>query len=126
MTIATALYLSLLCTGVCAAVQAAPAPPLACNLKALTAAERTRHHELTQQLRAAIRNRSELPDGYAFKLDGETITLKEVGEWIGLERLCCPFLTFQLSASGNRTGWTLRLTGPEGVKDFLRAEFPSR
>lgn len=45
---------------------------------------------------------------------------------IGMERRCCPFLTLQLSASGNDAYWLLTLTGPEGVKPLLRAEFPAR
>jgi hypothetical protein len=49
---------------------------------------------------ASGRLRPELPTGYAFKLDGKAISLAEVAEWISMERLCCPFLTLQLSASG--------------------------
>jgi hypothetical protein len=60
--------------------------------------------------------RSELPDGYAFKLDSKTISLPEVAEWISMERLCCPFLTLQLSASGDQVDWLLKLTGPKGAK----------
>jgi hypothetical protein len=40
-----------------------------------------------------------------------------------MERLCCPFLTFQLEASGSQIDWTLKLTGPRGVKQLLRFEF---
>jgi len=40
--------------------------------------------------------------------------------------LCCPFLTLQLSASGDKAGWTLAPTGPKGVKPLLEAEFPAR
>ena len=38
------------------------------------------------------------------------------------ERLCCPFLTFTLEVSPERGPLLLRLTGAEGVKDFIRAE----
>lgn len=40
-----------------------------------------------------------------------------------MERLCCPFLNFQLEVNGKHKDWWLSLTGPEGVKDFLDAEF---
>ena len=96
----------------------------ACNLKAISETERPRYHDLTKRLRSAARDRSELANGYAFKLDGKTISLPEVAEWIGMERLCCPFLSFQLSASGNQVDWRLKLTGPKGVKPLLQAEFP--
>lgn len=122
MTIAM-LCASLLCIGFCAA-QDSTTPVFACNLKAISAAERPRYNDLTKRLRNAARNRSELPDGYAFKLDSKTISLPEVAEWISMERLCCPFLTLQLSASGDQADWLLKLTGPAGVKPLLQAEFP--
>jgi len=123
MTTATALCASLLCVCICAASQQDAAPVLACNLKAVSAAERPRYNDLVKRLRAAVRDRSELPDGYSFRLEAKAVTLPEVAEWITLERLCCPFLTFQLSTSGNQADWVLRLTGPAGVKALLETEF---
>lgn len=122
MTIAT-ICASLLCIGVCAAHDSTT-PVFACNLKAISAAERPRYSDLMKRLRSATRERSELPDGYAFKVDSKTISLPEVAEWVSMERLCCPFLTLQLSASGDQADWTLKLTGPKGVKPLLQAEFP--
>jgi hypothetical protein len=102
------------------------APPIfACNLKAISSAERPRYNDLTKRLRAAARHQSELANGYAFQLDGKAIGLQEVAQWISLERLCCPFLKFQLSASGQDAVWVLKLTGAEGVKALLKAEFPA-
>ncbi len=123
MTIATALCASLLCVCMCAAQKDA-APVFACNLKAISAADRPRYSELVKRVRSAILNRREISNGYAFKLDNNTVTLPEAAEWISMERLCCPFLTFQLSAQGNQADWILTLTGPEGVKPLLDAEFP--
>jgi hypothetical protein len=54
----------------------------------------------------------------------QTLSLPELADWISVERLCFPFLTFQLSASGNQSDWDLKLTAPKGVKALLRAEFP--
>jgi hypothetical protein len=99
---------------------------LACNLKAIRAAERPRYNDLMKRIRGAIRDRNELSDGYAFELDAKAIGLPEVAEWISMERSCCPFLTLQLSASGVHPQWQLRLTGPAGVKGLLEAEFPGQ
>ncbi|SRR5579884_1218667 len=126
MSTATALLLSGLCVGICATAQESSAPAIACNLKAIAGAERSRYKELVKRLRTAIRRRTEIADGYIFQLDSRTVTLPEAAEWISLERLCCPFLTLQLSVSGNRQYWLLTLTGPEGVKPLLNAEFPTR
>jgi hypothetical protein len=102
--------------------------PLVCNLNAIDAAARPRYKDLVKQLHGSMReNRcEELPDGYAFRLDSKGITLPEVAEWISMERLCCPFLTLELAASGNRDEWVLKLTGPAGVKAILEAAFPIR
>jgi hypothetical protein len=44
---------------------------------------------------------------------------------MSLELLCCPFLRFQLSVSGNGDDWALALTGPAGVKPMIEAELPA-
>ena len=122
--IATLVCVSLLCIGVCAADQDGTSPVIACNLKAIGAAERPRYVDLMKRLRSTVLERSEVPDGYVFKLNSKSMTLPEVAEWINLERLCCPFLTLQLSVSGNQADWLLKLTGPVGVKPLLQSEFP--
>jgi len=100
-------------------------PVIACNLEALDTAARSRYKDLVKRLRDAILDRSELPNGYAFRLEGIAITLPEVAEWMSMERLCCQFLSLQLSALGNQADWLLNLTGPEGVKTILDGAFPS-
>jgi len=110
----------------CAAADKDSKPVFACNLKAISAVERPRYNELVQRIRSAIRDHREISNGYRFKLDGKTVTLPEAAEWIVMERLCCPFLTLQLSAAGNQADWVLTLTGPEGVKPLITIEFPAR
>ena len=125
MTNATVLLATFLCAGMCAAADSYPDPVFACNLRAIKAAERPRYTELAKRIRASIRNRREIANGYVFRLDSNIVTLPEAAEWINMERLCCPFLTLQLSAAGNETDWTLTLTGPEGVKPLIVGEFPA-
>ena len=97
-------------------------PPIACNLNAIGAGDLARYKQLVAKLRAAIDGLKELPDGYQFSLDSAKATLPEVAEWIGLERLCCPFLSFQLDVQGNGES-RLTLRGPDGTKSILRQEF---
>ena len=59
--------------------------------------DRPRYNDLTKRLRLAIRNRSEIRNGYIFKRDGEALSFPQIADWISMERLCCPFLNFQLS-----------------------------
>ena len=97
--------------------------PVACDLKAISAGQRPRYDELVSRLRAAMRDRCELTDGYSYSLDLTNITSSEVAEWIAIERLCCPFLIFQLEGAGEASRLTMR--GPEGSKAVLRDEFPA-
>ena len=92
---------------------------LACRLDAFDAGERARHDELVLVLQKSVREVRELPDGYAFRLPGDARLLAEIGEWVALERRCCPFLDFDLRWSRSETDPWLRLTGAKGVKGFL-------
>jgi hypothetical protein len=94
---------------------------LACNIEAISAVQRPRYNNLVSRLRAAMRDRRELPDGYDYSLDSKEISLPEVSEWIKMER--CPFLIFQLEVVGENS--RLNMRGPDGAKAILRAEFPA-
>lgn len=93
---------------------------LAFNPGAFDATQRLRYQELCARLKAAALNRRDTAEGYRLRLSGAAITLAELGEWMGYERLCCPFLTFQLQASGTDADWTLILAGPEGALPLLK------
>lgn len=97
--------------------------PFACNILALDAEGRRRHKMVTEQMRAATKEVQALPDGYAFRFSAEQATILLVAEFIARERLCCPFLTFELVSGQEADHLWLRLRGREGVKDFIKAEF---
>jgi hypothetical protein len=96
--------------------------PIACNLTALTAGQRTRRQALAQQIHAATREICELPDGYAFRFSADPALCLVVAEFMTLERLCCPFFAFALEMESEGGAMWLRLTGRDGVKPFLQAE----
>ena len=97
--------------------------PFACNLTALSPAERAEHHRLGAIVLEAIRSRREIADGYAFELEGSRVAIGDLAAWAGFERRCCPFFGFQLEFGSEGGPVTLRLTGRAGVKDFIRSEF---
>ncbi len=97
--------------------------PFACSMTALSAAERAHHKEVSAELHAAVKEIRELPNGYAFRLSGERRSLAMLSEWVSLERLCCPFFTFQIEAASETQPVWLRMTGREGVKLFMQSEF---
>jgi hypothetical protein len=100
--------------------------PFACNALALSPAERRQHFDVVgPKLRALHTGVRELPNGYEFEFGSEPATYKLLSQWMLEERSCCPF--FDLSLRLDREGgpmW-LRLTGRDGVKEFITAEFPA-
>lgn len=95
------------------------AKPIACDLNAIPPDQRQGHISLTESLFAQVEEREALRDGYRFRFPATL--LQTAAQFVSLERLCCPFFTFNLDVSEDRL-W-LRLTGPEGAKELLETEF---
>ncbi len=94
-----------------------------CNTKALSAAERARHDALTRKLLAMRKETVETEKGYEFQYSPADVTVAEVAEWVVAESRCCAFFDFHIDLENAGTLGCLRLTGAEGVKQFIRAEF---
>ncbi|MGH9720457.1 MAG: hypothetical protein ACRD8O_09605 [Bryobacteraceae bacterium] len=87
---------------------------VACRLDSLDKRAKQRHKELTAKLRAAIVDVREEPDGFRFRLRDEF--LRDLSEWITLERKCCSFWRFDVSVEREVE---LRLSGPPEAKAIL-------
>jgi hypothetical protein len=98
--------------------------PFFCNLQALSAAERNEHLQLTRRLAESILKTMEVLDGYAFEVDRHRMSMKDLAAWTEFERRCCPFFDFTLELRRENGPLTFQLTGRDGVKEFIRAEFP--
>ena len=107
----------------CCSNPAASEAPLACNLEAFTAGERPRYNELRRMLSSAVIGKRELPDGIALQIAIDLIALAHIGEWISMERKCCPFFDFGIEVARESGPVWLTLTGRLGVKDFLSQTF---
>ncbi len=93
-----------------------------CDLGAMTAEERAKYEHLAWRVSGSGEERRELDNGYAFRLSPQKISLEEVAQWMELERICCPFFDLEVEAEPNDGPIWLRMTGPEGVKEFIRSE----
>jgi len=94
-----------------------------CDMTALSAPERARHQELAKLLRPAVLETKELADGYAARLPADLSIVLSLAEFVVLERRCCPFFTLALELDRDDGPLWLRITGGEGIKPFIRAEF---
>jgi hypothetical protein len=98
--------------------------PFACNRAALTPQARKRHFdELSPELRARKKGIRELRDGFEFEFPNDTPSFQLVSEWVVGERLCCPFFDIDVHVERESGNLWLRLTGRDGVKQFIRADF---
>jgi len=94
-----------------------------CNIKALTPEERAHHKQLGEKLLAARKEIVETAKGYEFQFSPADVTLAELADWVAAESKCCPFLDFHIDLENEGKLACLRLTGEEGIKEFIRSEF---
>jgi len=99
------------------------AEPIACNLKALNSAQRDRLYALAGKLGGAIVGREEISNGYALVEDPDRFPVTDLAEWVTLVAKCCPFLDYGIDVRGKGLSVTLRITGEEGTKPFIKEEF---
>ena len=93
--------------------------PIACSLT--TGELRNREATLLALFRSAVLEVEELQEGFAVRLPGDGKSIRLTAELMVAERECCPFLTFEISALPRMGPVTVRVVGPGGTKEFLRA-----
>jgi hypothetical protein len=85
-----------------------------------------RGEEIAGGLFAGVEEVAELPDGYGFRFAGEGGQVESLLEFIGAERRCCPFLTFELAFEPYGGPLWLRMRGSPQVKTFIAEAFTTR
>ena len=95
----------------------------ACDMSAMTPQERQAHSRVIREVFGAVTNIRELSNGYAFDVPAASELLAQAGEFVSLERLCCPFFDFSLDLPRAASSFGMHVTGPAGVKSFIQAEF---
>jgi len=83
---------------------------------------RKRKEEVIDYLKKKVLSRSELPNGYKYKFDGNDTILDELVTFIKTERLCCDFFDFNLDITGDSREIWLMITGPDDAKEFIEKE----
>ena len=96
--------------------------PFACDMTALSPEQRARHHELAALSQSSLAAVHELSDGYDFEFVWSLEIYNALAQLTPLEHACCPFFDISIRiGANNRLCW--RLSGREGIKPFIRAEF---
>ena len=98
--------------------------PIVCDYNAVTPDQQEYWvKEIVPKLYPAVQEIQELPNGWAWRLPSTPEMLKLVTEDLNLERLCCPFIHYTLEIERNQGPFWYRMTGGEGVKEYLRMAF---
>jgi hypothetical protein len=101
-------------------------PTFACNLAALAPEDRTAlTSDLLPKLRGSDREVTELENGYRIRFLGGREIVATVTAWLSIEARCCPFFELSLSVPAVEGPLTVRISGPDGVKEFIREELAS-
>lgn len=94
--------------------------PIACTLS--KDALNKRQDEITT-LRQLVREMRQMPNGFALRFDGSTENLMALAQVMAQERLCCPFLKFQLIAEQGISSLWFEVSGPNKTAQFLLTMF---
>ena len=93
--------------------------PIACNLDALSAAERRQRSSLAASIRAGVVDTRETDEGFRLRLSPDPALLRDALDLICLERRCCPFLEMKLVFGTGDGPVYFDIGGSAEVKDFL-------
>jgi hypothetical protein len=94
---------------------------LVCNLNVLTPAERQEYGARTERLMSSVVKIEDVAHGYRLHF-GPGLQVTDLLQWIDAERRCCPFLDFETRLEREGGARWLQMTGPAGVKAFLKEE----
>jgi hypothetical protein len=94
--------------------------PIACDMTALSPAERQRYNTLRRSVLDAVGDVRSTAIGFRLRV-GESASAANIAEWMTLEHRCCPFLMLRLALTMDGT-W-IEMGGSAAIKDFLRGEF---
>ena len=102
-----------------------PAPsddtPIACDLSALDDPE---HHKTeTESLFADCEETRVVSDGVALRFPGTMDYAERLLTFIGRERQCCPFLTFEMIFEPEDRGLWLVMGGDEAAATYIQDQF---
>jgi hypothetical protein len=95
-------------------------PPVCCTLT--SEALRQRRAQVLAPFMAGVRSIERFREGVVLDLGQDENTLRAAIDLVAVERQCCQFLKFELTAEPGLGAIRLRLSGPPGTAEFLAAE----
>lgn len=81
-----------------------------------------RKRTVIAELKGLVKERNETTNSVRYKFESSDKNIDLVLSFMKTERLCCDFFEFQLELNSGSDFMWLELSGPDGVKDFIREE----
>ncbi|NJK52194.1 MAG: hypothetical protein HC936_04025 [Leptolyngbyaceae cyanobacterium SU_3_3] len=94
--------------------------PIACTLNKDALNQR---QDEFNALRQFVREMRQTSNGFSLRFDGSTENLMAIAHVMAQERLCCPFLQFQLIAEKGIGSLWLEVIGSDDAAQFLLSMF---
>ena len=94
--------------------------PIMCDLTVFSTDTRAEIAATVPEIFNKTQKVQELPDGYVFQFPNEPGMFMQLAHFVEHERQCCPFYTFSLEAEPSGGSFSLRMTGGDGVKEFMQ------
>ena len=98
-----------------------PHPPIACTLGPAARADR---EALIRTIFSEAQRVELLADRLDARIQGTARGIRQVAELMVIERECCRFLRFEVTAEPDLGPIDLAITGPPGTGEVLRAWLP--
>lgn len=83
---------------------------------------RDRKETVLAELRKKILVKVELENGFQYSFEGTDEMVDQLTLFVKTERQCCDFFDYQIQVKGSADKTDLKITGPQGVKGFIRDE----
>lgn len=93
---------------------------MTCKLTTPELQERKR--TVIAELKSVVKERQEETNAVRYKFESADKDIDLVSNFIKTERLCCDFFEFSLRVESSSNFMWLKLSGPDGVKDFIQEE----
>lgn len=85
--------------------------------------QRQAHFDLARRL---FEDRSiaqdDILDGFVVHFQADAY--EDLAQFVGNERRCCPAILFEIEVTPQGGPIALRMSGPEGAREFIRSELP--
>jgi hypothetical protein len=76
-----------------------------------------------RELSVGVEAVEELADGYGYRFPGGDEWVGRLVEFVGFERRCCPFATYELAFAPHQAAVWLRVRGSAAIKTFVGERF---